>query len=70
MIVNPDALRKDTVQLLKLINEQIAEIEIEAIHFGVTALKMRDKNGAWVLPPLLLAKTQAYANLIALQNKS
>lgn len=69
MIVSPDILRRDTIQLINQIDAQIDEIKEEAQKMGIPPEKMRDTNNNWVMTPLLLAKTQAYASLILLQAK-
>jgi len=67
MIINPDIMRRDTVQLLNDINTQIKEVKEEAQRRGFSPEKMRDENGSWVMSPLLQAKAQAYATLVQLQ---
>jgi hypothetical protein len=69
MIINEDILRRDTVQLIKQIDAQIDEVKAYAQELGIEPVKLRDTNGNWVMSPLLLAKTQAYASLITLQQK-
>lgn len=66
MIVSPDALRRDVVALIKRIDAQIDEVEKEAKKMGISSAQMRDQHANWVMTPLLLAKTQAYATLVAL----
>jgi hypothetical protein len=67
MIINPDILRKETVALIKQIDAQINEVTQEAALKGIGPEKLRDGVGNWVMGPLLLAKAQAYATLVALQ---
>lgn len=69
MIVNPDILRRDTIQLINQIDAQINEVKEEAQQMGIPPEKMRDSNDNWVMSPLLLAKAQAYATLVQLQVK-
>jgi len=69
VIINPDILRRDTIQLIKQIDAQIEEVKEEAKKIGIPPEKMRDANGNWVMSPLLLAKTMAYATLVQLQTK-
>lgn len=69
MNVSPDILRKETVQLIREIDAQITVVKDVADSAGVAVEKMRDRNGTWVLPPLLLAKAQAYNTLVMLQTK-
>lgn len=65
MIINEDILRRDTIQLLKQIDMQIAEVERTAKRKGVQSYQLQDDNGNWPLIPLLLAKSQSYATLVA-----
>lgn len=67
MIYNVNELRKDTVELIKTVNMQIAEVEAEAARLGVPANKLRDASDNWLLNPLLLAKAMAYNTLVMLQ---
>ena len=69
MIINDDILRRDTLRLMKQIETQITEVNKHAVQLGVEAHQLRDANGNWVMIPLLLAKTQAYAMLIQLQTQ-
>ena len=67
MIINPDIMRRDTVQLLNEINMQIKEVKEEAQRRGISSEKMRDANEGYIMAPLLQAKAQAYATLVQLQ---
>ena len=69
MIINDDIMRRDTVQLLKQIDEQIEEVKRVAKEMGIEPHKLRDSNNNWVMIPLLLAKSQAYSMLVQLQTK-
>ena len=69
MIINPDILRRDTVELLKSIEAQINQVKKEARQTGITPEEMRDANRNWVMSPLLLAKAQAYSTLVMLQTR-
>lgn len=69
MIVTPDILRRDTLQLLKQIDRQIAEVNRHAEEMGIEGWQLRDADGNWAMTPLLLAKTQAYATLVQLQSQ-
>ena len=69
MIVNPDILRRETVQLLNQIEKQIKEVEEVAQRMGIPPEKLRDSSNNWVMPTLLLAKATAYSTLVALQTK-
>jgi hypothetical protein len=69
MIINPDILRRDLVQLMRQIDAQIADIEERAKQLGVASEKMRDANNSYIMAPLLLAKVQAYATLVQLQSR-
>lgn len=70
MIITPDILRRDTIQLLKQIDTQIAEITQTAKDMGIPPEKLRDSTGNWVMSPLLLAKAQTYGMLVLLQVKT
>lgn len=67
MIINEDILRRDTVQLIKQIDEQIAEVTRHAQLAGIPPHRLRDANGGWVMIPLVQAKAQAYNTLVILQ---
>lgn len=69
MNVSPDILRKETVQLIRQIDLQIKEVEKFAAEIGGEPHQLRDREGNWVLPPLLLAKATAYNTLVMLQTK-
>lgn len=69
MIINDDILRRDTIKLLKEIDMQIDEVTRHAAQIHMEAYQLRDADGNWVMIPLLLAKTQAYATLVTLQKK-
>lgn len=66
MDVNPNALRLATVNTLKEIELQIDEINSFAMNRGLELHQVKDHNGAWVMPPLLLAKTQCLHTLVML----
>lgn len=69
MIINNDILRRDTIQLIRQVDQQIEEVNREARRMGIEAHQLRDGNNNWVMSPLLLAKVQAYSMLIQLQAK-
>lgn len=66
MNVSPNALRKETVQTLTEVNAVIDSVKQEAETRGVLPQNLVDHHGTWVLPPLLLAKTQCLATLVLL----
>lgn len=69
MIINMDILRKDTIKLIKQIDEQIAQVQgIAAVHHCEPS-QLRDEHGGWVLTPLLQAKATAYSTLVMLQTQ-
>lgn len=68
MIISPDILRRDMVQLLKQVDAQIDTVKQEAARIGVDPLEMRDTQGNYVMSPLLLAKVQALAALVQLNS--
>lgn len=67
MVINDDILRRDTIQLLRQIDKQIAVVEKASQTMGTPPHEIRDANGNWVMIPLLLAKVQIYATLVQLQ---
>ena len=69
MIINDDLLRREAVQLIRQIDQQIEEVRRQAAARGLAPHVLRDEHGNWVMIPLLLAKTQAYAMLIQVQKK-
>ena len=69
MIINDDILRRDTIQLLKQIDQQIEEVNRQALELGIPGYQLRDGKGNWMMSPLLLAKAQAYNSLILLQTQ-
>jgi len=68
MIITQDILRRDTVKLLKQIDQQIDEVNRHAAQIGIEGYQLRESSGGWVMTPLLLAKAQAYATLVQLQS--
>lgn len=66
MDVSPNALRKETVQLLGIVNQQIDEILDEAKLRDIPPTKLIDQTGSFLLTPLLLAKAQCLATLTQL----
>lgn len=67
MIVNPDIMRRDTVQLIKQIDAQIEMVALEAREMKIKPEQLRDYQGGWVMNELLLAKAMAYNTLVTLQ---
>lgn len=67
MIINADSLRKDTVALIKQIDNQIAEVTHAAEQMGISPERVRDSHGNWPMIQLLQAKAQAYNTLVLLQ---
>jgi len=70
VIISPDILRRDTIQLINQINAQIEEVEAQAKLNGVKPTSLVDHDGNFVLPPLLLAKATTYNTLVMLQTDS
>lgn len=69
MIISEDILRRDTIRLLKQIDQQIEEVNQAAEKIGIQGYQLYDSAGNWAMIPLLLAKTQVYAILVQLQSK-
>jgi hypothetical protein len=67
VIVNPDIMRRDTVQLIQQIDAQIKVVTQEAREMKIKPEQMRDHKGGWVMNELLLAKAMAYNTLVTLQ---
>jgi hypothetical protein len=67
MIINKDILRRDVLQIKRDIDSQISVIEEQAKELGISAVRMRDGAGGFVMIPLLAAKAQVYDALIRLQ---
>jgi hypothetical protein len=70
MNVSPDILRKETVQLIREIDKQIAAVEEYAENLGTDALHLHSGAGQWAMAPLLLAKATAYNTLVMLNEPS
>lgn len=70
MNISPDALRKETVTLLKEINAHITVVEKEAMLLNVKSERYRDDRGQWPMVPLLLAKVTAISILVSLNEPS
>lgn len=69
MNVSPDVLRKETVQLIRQIDTQIAAVEKYAERLGTEARDLNSGSGNWAMSPLLVAKATAYNTLVMLQEK-
>jgi hypothetical protein len=67
VIVNPDIMRRDTVQLIQQIDAQIKVVTQEAREMKIKPENLRDSTGGWVMNELLLAKAMAYNTLVTLQ---
>ena len=68
MNVSPNALRKETVELIRDIELQIDEVKKFAAEMGSEPHKLRSAHG-WVMNDLLAAKATAYNTLVLLQEK-
>jgi hypothetical protein len=69
MEVSPNALRKETVQLLNQINKQIEEVETLAASRDRAPSQMVDQYGSYLMSPLLLAKSQCIHTLTLLSGQ-
>ncbi len=69
MDVSPNALRKETIQVLNMLNQQIDEVVIEAEKRDIRPTKLADQRGSFLLAPLLLAKAQCLATLTLLNEQ-
>lgn len=70
MDVSPNALRKETVQVLNGIVIQIDILQGNAKAQGIDVYRMVDSSGAPVMTPLLLAKAQCLHTLTLLNDQS
>lgn len=68
MDVSPNALRRDLMAQLRMIEAQMAEMDRHAATIGIKGYQLRDANDAWTMTPLILAKAQVYAALVQLQS--
>lgn len=69
MDVSPNALRKETVQVLKQVDEQIAQVKKYANQRGLLPAEVRDERGGWAMSPLLAAKAQCLHTLTLLNER-
>lgn len=69
MNVSPNELRKETVQLLKQVDEQIDQVKKFATRQGIFPAEVKDERGGWAMSPLLLAKAQCLQTLTLLNEK-
>ncbi|MFL5661352.1 MAG: hypothetical protein ACJ8BW_08360 [Ktedonobacteraceae bacterium] len=69
MIINDDFLRRDVVKLIKQVDLMIDDLTRRAHALNQEPEYMRDANNGYMMAPLLVAKTQAYATLVQLQTK-
>lgn len=67
MIVTDDFLRRDVVKLIKQIDLMIDDLIRRAHALNQKPEYMRDANNSYMMAPLLVAKTQAYATLVQLR---
>jgi hypothetical protein len=69
MEVSPNALRKETVQVLNQVNAQIGEVTAAAHRRGCEPEALRDEHGNWPMIQLLLAKSQCVNTLTLLSEQ-
>lgn len=69
MNISKDALRKETVAVLKQIDLQIAQIQSVAAARNIEPTQLRDERGNWPMIPLLQARALALNTLVLLQSK-
>lgn len=69
MDVSPNALRKETVQVLKQVDDQIRDVHSIADQRGIHPAQLRDEHGNWPMIPLLLAKSQCLQTLTMLNEQ-
>lgn len=66
MNVSKNELRKQTVSLIREINEQIEVAQQKAASMKVAPYLLVDTSGNYIMSPLLLAKATAYNTLVKL----
>lgn len=76
MDISPNSLRRETLATMRGIDEQISDIDSYIESNDLTkggrrleATELRDQNGAFVMPPLLLARAQCLNTLAILRGK-
>lgn len=68
MNVSRDALRKEVLATLRRVDASIQAVTETALARGSAPERFVDQHGSFVMPPLLLAKTQCLATLVALND--
>lgn len=66
MDISPNALRRDTVQTLREIDEVLSSIRQEAEAMDKEPTELLDQNNNWVMTAPLLAKAQCLQTLTLL----
>lgn len=69
MEVSPNALRKETVRSLLLINAEMEKYEEEADQLGETPFVIKDRNGRPLYATLMAAKMSALNTLALLRGQ-
>lgn len=69
MNISPNELRRQTVEVLKGIENQISIVRDDAAERNINPHRMIDTTGAPLLTPLLAAKAQCLNTLVLLQGK-
>jgi len=67
--VNRMELGRELAQTLIGVNQEIEIVKAEAKEHGVDPYRMRDKNGMWIMVPLLVAKSNCLHALVMNQQK-
>lgn len=66
MIITNSEIRRNVLEVLTDVQVQIEVVKKEAKILGCQPSEVKDYNGNWVMPSLLLVKTQALSTLIRL----
>lgn len=67
-LLKDNFLLEDLGILLKSINDQIREVEIEAEHLGIPATELRTSGGDWPLRSLFSAKAHTINAIVVLKS--
>lgn len=69
MIVSPDALRKQTVQIVRLLDEEIELYHGKAQRSGMSPFRISNDEGQYKYGELLTAKLSALNTLVLLNEQ-
>ena len=69
MQIRPLVLQRELAACLTDIQNQIDEVNLEAVKMNIEAKQMRDTSGNYVLTPLLVGKAQCLHALVLLNEQ-